>query len=208
MKIRFSVLGKIILAVLVISYGAITEVRAGTITANEVVDGCGSANAANPSLLTKSFDKLCSMDIVFTVTNGTGMNSVVFSEGVTNLTKLTWSDFHMQLGFGFGSGFSSVGNCAVGFATSPLPSSVQFPTRGVSSSAIDWSGGQVQPNFIANFVFTLNVLNLSDCVPPGSRTANGFVFTLRETPSVPEPTAILLLGTGLAAVAIRRWQRR
>lgn len=202
--------GRIILVLAAMLFGAMTEVRGGTITAGQLIAGCGiTTTPINPAVLGKSFNSICSMDIVFTVTNNGALGQVAFRETVANISGQTWTDFHMQLGFGFGSQFTPVpGNCGVGFTTVPMPTSGSFNLRGVSSSSIDWGGGRPVPTGTsAVFGFSINVEDLSPCIPVGSRLPNGYVFTLRETPTIPEPTTMFLLGTGLAGIAIKLRKR-
>jgi len=200
------------LAVLAISCGTIAEVRAGTITAAEVISGCGTAMIStlpNPQI-EKSFDRICSMDIIFTVTNNTALGRANFTEGVLNSMGPSWIDFHMQLGFGSGSQFTPApANCGPGFATLPPPVSFPFRMAGVSSNAIDWSGGTVPQGMAASFRFDIIIPDFAPCIPTGSQLPNGYIFTLRETPStVPEPATMLLLSTGLAGVVLEARRQR
>lgn len=218
MTSRLSNLERVVLAVLAILCGAITEARAGTITTAQVIEGCGRNITidlrGSPIEISKTFDKICNMDIVFSVTNnpnpGQDLDLSMLRESVFNDTDITWTDFHMQLGFGFGSGFTPVpATCGVGFATLPVPKSDSFTEPGVSSGAIDWRGGTVPDFRSVSFNFTLNVLDSSACIPVGSLQTGGYSFTLRQTPTTdtPEPTTTLLLGTGLAGVAIKTRKR-
>jgi hypothetical protein len=127
----------------------------------------------SPATLGKTFTQICSMDIVFTVTNSNspnGLDRILFRETVANTTGQTWLDFHIQLGFGTGTQFTPA-NCGVGFVTVPVPTSTQFAVQGVGSNAIDFGGGNpVATGGTVGFTFNVNVQNLSNCIPPGFAT--------------------------------------
>jgi len=212
MKTRLSSQAMIILAVVAISCGANTEVRAGTIMVGQLQPGCG-VFAFDPQgrAISKNFNQMCTMDVVFTVTNSGGEIRHNLQENVGNGTQSTWFDFHMRLGFGTGAQFTPVAaDCGVVAFTNqgqPPTRSVPFLRSDVGSNGIDWSGGTVLPTGVALFTFSVLVNDLAPCVPAGFRDANGFRFTLRQTPTVPEPATMLLLGTGVAAVAMKMRRR-
>ena len=209
--------GKItaVLAVVMISCGAITEVRAGRISFTDirVFSSCdGTAKAGSRvGELSKVFNGICSTDITFKVRDSADPKPLFqdFMESVDNFSRQTWTDFHMQLGFGFGVDFKPISEGCVSFKEpdTAMSDPVKRP-QGGNSTRIDWGGATLFAGSRGTFSFTLNVPDSAKCpgAPPDLR---GYEFTLRETPTTttPEPATVLLLSTGLAGFAIKMRKR-
>jgi hypothetical protein len=161
-----------------------------------------ATTSSNFAAIQKTFtSNTTPLDIVFNVNNSQGVTEYLLAEGVFNATGTAWIDYHIQLGFGTGSSFT-LANPSFGlqFDNTPAPSSTDFPTSALSPQKLDFSGGNVPSNHGASLAFTIDV--------PDSATAGSYQFTVREFPSVPEPSAFVLAGLGIAGLVTRRWLRR
>ena len=91
------------------------------------------------------------------------------------------------------------------------------------ANELAWSGGAVNPGETVTFVFSIDVPEAADCsitVPAcpvvGAAAPTGFLFTLREFPTitgpppnqVPGPATLMLLGSGVAGLRAVTWRRR
>jgi hypothetical protein len=204
----------VILAAVALSYGAISEVRAGRIDFNDVKgvpSTCGTASSRGTGDISKTFLGICNLDIVFTVRNSGELRTEDFMESVVNSMGPPWTDFHMRLGFGTGDLFVPMPAGCVSFKNPTNATSTPFKLDGTSPTGIDWGGG---PTLDSNgsFTFALNVpdrtSNMCTSLPSSPDNRPGYQFTLRETPTtVPEPVTILLFSTGLAGVIIKTRKR-
>jgi hypothetical protein len=153
------------------------------------------------------------IDIIVTGIAPGGSTTITLTESVLNNTGLTWLDYHFTLGregFGeqaFGEStatdnlfFISNGdqgplNMGGSFVNPPMFDRPNFPDR------LSWfAGNGLAPNTTTTFSVTINV-------PDGQDADGSARFTLRQQASVPEPTTLLLLSTGLAGVAIKTRKR-
>lgn len=178
--------------------------------------GAPATFPGNTAQLDKTLSDLNNFDMDILVTGIVPMGSavLVFDERVFNNTTMRWLDFHFTVGTG---GFG-----AQPFAVSILdslffvrsdaqmniggnfvnPPTFDRPTPFNPDSLSWFAGTGVAPGAFTRFSVVINVPDMVDGVADGSAR-----FTLRERATVPEPTTLLLLGTGLAAVAIKTRKR-
>ena len=208
------------IAAILILWGA-TDAWAGEITgvnwfsdvasvAGEVVNppsALNNDNVTGPSsntifVLQKDYFAIGPVDLVFDVINSGGVTEYAVVEGVQNNTGLDWGSYHVELGFGNGTGFVKSGSGdGLDFDAPDFdstfdfdPSPGFFPTPNVTEDDIIASGG-VMPDFsyAGNFVFHVDV-------PDGITS-----FTIRQSPIVvPEPATIMLTVTGGLALIRRK----
>ena len=189
--------------------GASSVVGGGTASVTgpftQVPNNNPTATSSNFAAIQKTFTSPTTpIDIVFNVNNSQGVTEYLLAEGVFNGTGKAWNDYHVQLGFGTGAGFT-LANPASGlqFDNTPAPSSVNFPSTALAPQKLDFSGGIVPANSGASLSYTIDV--------PDSATAGSYQFTLRQFPSlVPEPGTFVLAAIGIVGLglAVRTRARR
>ena len=153
----------------------------------------------------KNYVGIGPVDLMFGTLDTGGVTEYLMTESVFNNTGLNWGSYHIELGFGQGTGFvKSTPGDGLDFDApdfnSPFffnPSPGFFPAETVTEDDIFAYGG-VMPylSFAGNFLFTVDV-------PDGITS-----FTIRQSPvAVPEPSTCGLLALGsLALVRMRRWK--
>ena len=128
-------------------------------------------------------------------------NIIINDETVTNLTGVSWSDFHWAV-FDSGQAWFDV-PASAGFDTSPFGNQVFDDPGGVfgdANKATDlWVDGGVLPN---NASFFPGAASGQLAMGIDLSSNNPVSFTLKEFPT-PEPTTALLLGL-LGAFGLRR----
>ncbi|PWT86398.1 MAG: hypothetical protein C5B58_01450, partial [Acidobacteria bacterium] len=161
-----------------------------------------STTSSNFASIQKTFTSPTTpIDIVFNVNNSQGVTEYLLAEGPFNLSGIAWNGYHIQLGFGTGASFT-LANPSFGlqFDPTPAPSSTDFPTVVLTPQKLDFSNGHVATGSGASLAFTIDVPDV-----PGAAT---YQFTMREFPNlVPEPSAFLMAGFGIAGFMTRRWLR-
>lgn len=167
------------------------------------------------SIARKSFfDGICDSDVQFMVSNTAAITFLAFTESVVNLTGQTWIDYHIRLGFGSGQNFiSSNPQDGLTFPIAPAPTSDKFINLTRTGDNLSWDQGSVNDNVA--FTFTIAIPNFNTSMPeqaitpcPAGQQAPCYTFTLRQTPTVPEPTTFLLVGTGVIGILLFRRRRR
>ncbi len=141
---------------------------------------------------------------MFNVNNSQGVTEYLLAEGVFNGTGVPWNDYHVELGFGTGAGFT-LANPAFGlqFDNTPPPSSSNFPSTALAAEKLDFSNGLIPAASGLSLSYTIDV--------PDSATAGSYQFTLRQFPSlVPEPGTFVLAAIGIVGfgLAVRTRARR
>jgi hypothetical protein len=147
----------------------------------------GGPEDNNITVPIKKFENLGYIDIVFNVSNSGGITEYQVAETVDNDTGIPWSEFTMQLGFGFGSSF--VSSLPLDGLDFDAPSYDSFPTSGafstitpVTEDLLHFTNGLHSTGF-QPYSFRIDV-------PDGISQ-----FTLRQVPvAVPEPSLVLLSG--------------
>jgi hypothetical protein len=147
----------------------------------------------------KTFTSIGPLDFVFPVTYSDNFSTLTYfvTEGITNNTTSTFSDYHEVIGNNSGGAFTP-GSNPVTFVT-PADSSFTNPAftgRSVSSDEIDYSGGSISPGQAFSLTFSITV--------PDNGTSP-YSFTLRQFPTVvPEPATFVPLALGLIGLLAHR----
>jgi hypothetical protein len=176
-------------------------ITAGPYTATGTAGNASATVINTPTFdinsLAKTFTSVGPLDFSFPATPNGGTVTYLVTEGITNDTNQTWTDYHEQLGTGTGSAFVP-GNTPVQFLlpTDTSYTNPAFPTRSVTASEIDYTGGAVVPLEAITLTFSITV--------PDSVTGGVYDFTLRQYPTVPEPTTLSLLSLGSIGLLARR----
>jgi len=145
----------------------------------------------NGAVFSKDFTSINPIDITVTVDSG-GLYSIdelLSPEAlIRNHTRLPWKDFEFILmSAPTGSSFDSA-------VESPIPSERRFAEPVVTANLVTFAGGTVAINDSFRPLVTLNIT--------GSGPAS---FTVRQLPTVPEPSSFVLLGMGVLSIAGIAW---
>ena len=148
------------------------------------------------------------LDIEYVVADSGGLTEYFFTDNFLNNTGQPWTHFRFELGFGTGAGFvrSGAGD-GLAFDTPdrvPAPTSSVFQALSHDEDVIGWTGGSVPTIGSVRFSLVVDVPdNLSSFHPGGLNR-----FTIRQAQNViPEPSTLLLLGAGVAAMGAGRRRR-
>ena len=141
------------------------------------------------------------VDIEFTVVDSGGTTEYTIIEGPSNGTGIPWTAHRIELGFGLGGDFEiSDPNDGLDFDAPDFDSppdfsgSSFFTTVSESEDVLIASGGIFPIGGFPSPEYTFNI-----DVPDGITS-----FTMRQRPvGLPEPSALLLAGMGLVALAFR-----
>ena len=186
---------------------------AGEFIGPVVADGTDNIVGDSPNelfILQKDYTAIGPVDLVMDVSDNLGVTEYVIIEGVQNNTGLTWSGYHIELGFGEGAGFvKSLAEDGLDFDYphydsttffNPLPGF--FPLVTVTQDDIIAGGGVMNHlDYAGNFVFHIDV-------PNGISS-----FTIRQSPieqtsAVPEPSTYAMGVLSLLAFALYGWRKR
>lgn len=178
-------------------YATVNGISQGSISTphpNDATPNGAGGPSPNGLDVSKTFTKFEPLDMVFTVSNSGGVTSYWFDEDVTNLTGVDWKDYHFELGFGTGLNFVlGTGGLVVFDATNPAAAS-SFANGVQTAYTVSWNGPPGIPNGGIG-AFEVQIL-VSDVAPPDT----SYKFTLRQYPTVPEPSSVILLGAGCAVL--------
>jgi hypothetical protein len=206
--------------------------RAGTIIGVESVSGGGNAvinpilteapnndnNSipfeGNVAVISKLFNANEPIDIVFEVDNSTGITEYHIAEGMANVSGFELIAYAFELGFGTGTSFvRSVAADGLDFDTpniDPGPTSGRFTTMAHTEDLVRFTMGTVPNGMTDAFTVSIDVPDYDPTLMPASAAlAEGYRFTLRQVPIVPEPGTIGIVILSALAWAVftlrRRW---
>ncbi len=229
MKLHKNVFVGAAVAFAVLYFSLIGSVSAGTIVPvpPPVASGPGLGFVAVPAVITltpgndnvpaplvpdnnivvplKRFDFNGYIDIVFTVIPTASVTEYAVTEFVDNNTGLPWVGYDMFLGFGTGAGFvlSAPGDgLDFDFPTYDTPpSSTAFPVVAAPDPGTLLFSGGVHGSGAQPYTFRIDVPDVSPVGTLGT-------FTLRQIPvPIPEPSALVLAGLSVVALAAYRRHR-
>jgi hypothetical protein len=150
----------------------------------------------------KRFDFADYIDIVFSVSPSAGTTEYRVEEFVDNNTGVPWTGYVMELGTGFGPGFTTVGVPAGLDFDDPTydtpPTSTAMTISTLTANQLVFSGFHAAG--AQQYSVRIDVPDLPAVIGLLGQ------FTLRQYPiPVPEPSALALVGMALVGLA---WNRR
>jgi len=168
--------------------------------------------------LFKIFDSTQPFDVTFDVLNSGGVTEYLIVEGIANLSNIAWTDYHLQLGTGFGDQFIPLGQSPIsGFGLTfdvgdknPPPQSFFVLHNGLDEiilanlfnttvhlpDSIFFDDGLIpdldaQPEDDLDLAFLVFSLDIPDAFfLPGQDELTEYQFTLRQFPSFRRPPVI------------------
>jgi hypothetical protein len=142
-----------------------------------------AVNPPNWAAIIKSFNTIEPLDVSINMLNTDSTTEFIFGEVITNNTPFTWTDYHVQAGFGSGAGFAQLtGNEGIHFDVPdslPTPNSTAFANVNHEAGIIEFSNGQVLPG--ATFALTFS----ADFGDSTANTPASALFT--NPPALPFP---------------------
>ncbi len=172
----------------------------------------GGAGGVSPNVLTvnKNFTSLDPIDMSFHVVDSGGYTSYLFDETVTNSTGFNWTDYHFELGFGVGNAFVLAAAPSELTFDSTNPATTDSFSNGIQTDyTVNWNGPPGIPNGgTGSFTVQIIVPDTALANSPYSMAGDtAYDFTLHQYPTVPEPSSVMLLGAGIAGLAVLRRRR-
>lgn len=220
--------GRIALVALALWVGANSPGQAATVTLSgtwgqftidtlTIIDaGAGGLFGFDTVAWTGSGEAVEPYDLDFAVSGlePSGWAWLAFDIQMQNDSPQIWKDFHLSLGHAMGDEHLSSCECDTTFILSdPVPGDVAAFFYLNPSNPYDEPDGPDLVNFLgtlapgggtAHFTFAVRVADAFDGVPGDGNTR----FTLRVTPSVPEPSSLVLLTLAAGLVGLARPRRR
>ncbi|CAM3832268.1 hypothetical protein [Rheinheimera salexigens] len=180
--------------------------------------GSGSCSNVNSRLegqeifLDKQMNAIAPCDLEFTLfgTSSFVVDNLLFSERVFNDSGIAWGDYHLILGIGFGIDFEeSDNNDSRHFRreSGMLPSNSDFAQilldpSDLAPDSLDFGGG-TGVDFGAYTEFNFALAGLFDSDGDGEIT-----FTIRQIPTISEPSTVSLLGFSVIGLLLLNLKRK